>query len=924
MSRATLDRNADDDLPIVKPGIRLGSGSVRTRLLALSIVVLLPVLLVQTLIHFERFQAQRDAEFAASLELARAVAVAFDAHLEDVLRQEYLIGETIVASSLAQGDASALLAANARLYDSVRAMAWVEPDGRIVAASDAGSLGRELGHHSFLQQIRRGRDYAVSELMIGEDGGEPTFFVGRAIRAESGSLRGVVVATVAPESLTLRAIRVERLGGGAISIADNTGRGVYRYPDVPLTWEDRDWTGISPALLRALAGEEATGTYPSRIDGHIRMTAYAPIRSIGWVAGASRPEAEVIGPIVRDFALDLGILLAVSLAAVAAGLLVSKSITSPVGQLRKHALALAEGRATSPIEVRGPAELEQLALAFQRMAGEVKAREEALRSANERLGAASARSREQARRLEALQTVTDVSLSHLPLEVVLRELLSRIRRALHADTATVLLVTPDGDALETRCSSGLREEEETFFTVPMGRGISGRVAVSRKPMIVDDLSQVEVLSPFLRQRVRSLMVAPLLVGDGVLGVVHVGTVDARRFADEDLHLLQLVADRAALIIERTRLYEAEQRARADAEHQAAQLSALLESLGEAVVVVDAHERVVLRNEAARKLTGVPDAEALDSGPAQKLSILNPDGSPLASEDWPVRRALRGETFTDVEHVLVCPDGHTRRAAFSSGVVRDGTGRVVLAVVVYRDVTALRELEQAREDYLRTITHDLRTPLAGILGHAQLIERYVERPDLVEKSARSVVVSAQRMSTMLNDLVDSARLESGQLELKAISVDLPSFLADLRERLAGEYRADRIQVVAGRDPPLVLADPNRLERILANLIGNALKYSEEDSPVRVTFAERGGEVVTAVADRGAGIAPEDRHRLFDRYYRARSARDRREGLGLGLYITRGLVEAHGGRIWVESEVGKGSTFCFTLPVAPVEEELTEKR
>jgi signal transduction histidine kinase len=113
---------------------------------------------------------------------------------------------------------------------------------------------------------------------------------------------------------------------------------------------------------------------------------------------------------------------------------------------------------------------------------------------------------------------------------------------------------------------------------------------------------------------------------------------------------------------------------------------------------------------------------------------------------------------------------------------------------------------------------------------------------------------------------------------------------------------------------VLADPDRLERILMNLLTNALKYSAPGTPVTVALARRDGQVVTAVSDQGPGIPPDELPHLFERYYRARETRERKEGLGLGLYITKGLVEAHGGRLWVESQVGKGSTFSFSLPAA----------
>lgn len=232
------------------------------------------------------------------------------------------------------------------------------------------------------------------------------------------------------------------------------------------------------------------------------------------------------------------------------------------------------------------------------------------------------------------------------------------------------------------------------------------------------------------------------------------------------------------------------------------------------------------------------------------------------------------------------------------------------------MTELRRLEQTRDDFLRAVSHDLRSPLTAIVGNAQMVQRVLEKAGLNQgaagKAAQSIVTNSHRMNGMLTDLSELGRLEAGQLRTNPVPLDLPSFAIDLKGRLAQPGEADRIWVEVPEEVPLVLADVDQLERILRNLFSNALKYSEPDTPVTVTITSGDGRVVTAVSDQGPGIPPEDVPRLFQRYYRATSARSRKGGLGLGLYITRMLVEANGGKIWVESEVGRGSTFYFTLP------------
>ena len=237
-----------------------------------------------------------------------------------------------------------------------------------------------------------------------------------------------------------------------------------------------------------------------------------------------------------------------------------------------------------------------------------------------------------------------------------------------------------------------------------------------------------------------------------------------------------------------------------------------------------------------------------------------------------------------------------------------------AVVVATDITRLRELVEQREDLLRSVSHDLRVALAVIQAQAQLLGRALEAAGQDGGHAQrveAIVTSTRRMNAMIRDLVDFARLEYGELRLHRTAIDLGAFVSELRDRLVGVLDVQRVRAKLPEDLPPVHADPDRLERILTNLLSNALKYSPTRTQVVLAARMLDGEVEVSVTDRGVGIPPDEMPHLFERFYRGRGAR-KADGLGLGLYITRMLVEAHGGRIGVRSQVGKGSTFSFTLP------------
>lgn len=360
---------------------------------------------------------------------------------------------------------------------------------------------------------------------------------------------------------------------------------------------------------------------------------------------------------------------------------------------------------------------------------------------------------------------------------------------------------------------------------------------------------------------------------------------------------------------------------AEVQHHAAELDATISSIADGVVIYGPKGEITRMNPAAERMLGYSPAErALPV--AERLRLLcieTPEGQPFPAEELPIYRALRGETVRGVVAVVHSVDGRTLCVSASAAPIRGADGSLLGAVLTLTDITAMRQLQEQWAKHILGISHGLRTPLTVVQGQAQLLLQGLKKAGLdsqMRRSAEAIVAAGQRMGVMLRDLVDLMYMEAGQpLKLNRTSLELRSFVLDLKERLAGLLETGRIRVEASEALPRVLADPDRLERILVNLLSNALRYSEASAEVTVSLARRGGEVVTSVSDRGPGIPPEEISLLFQPYSRMGLARRPRERLGLGLYIAKGLVEAHGGRIWVESEVGKGSTFSFTLPVAP---------
>lgn len=343
----------------------------------------------------------------------------------------------------------------------------------------------------------------------------------------------------------------------------------------------------------------------------------------------------------------------------------------------------------------------------------------------------------------------------------------------------------------------------------------------------------------------------------------------------------------------------------------AQLEAAFAAVPGALLTFSNEGTIVSANAAAERLLGT--AAAPGRTHAAGLQILSPataDGAPVTPEASPVTRALRGETVQGVLLRLTPPGRAPVWAAASAAPVRIGDGGNG-AVAVFADVSDLVLLQEQREDLLRAVSHDLRNPLQIVLLQAQRLARLVEQDAKAQRAASAVFAAGRRMELMIRDLVESARLERGALVLRREPVPLRSFLSALLADATGVLEVARVRNLVPEELPAVDADPGRLDRILMNLVGNALKYSSAGE-VEVRAAHEGGTVRVSVVDRGPGISPNVLPHLFERWQRGgvRSG----DGLGLGLYIVRKLVEAHGGAVHAESVPGQGSTFEFTLPAA----------
>lgn len=360
---------------------RLLPRNVSSTLALLVLVVLLPVLLLQIGIYSVWYTTRLGEEEQMNLELARAVAAAFDGYLQDLYRQQRTLAAALsVREDLTQSERNHLLLASKTPYDSVRAIHLADANGLIVASSDPNSMGTRVTDLDYVQRLVTGRSRAVSNVMTSWVTGRPVFLVGQRVEAIANGPPGMLLTIVYPDLLGRRVLDIKVADSDDISLFDSTGR--LAFSNVS-GWTDLKWTERNdPSLATALAGQEASGELIVPDSGQHRLAGRIPIQGANWVAGASISSAAIVSPLVHTVLLAMLGLLTVVTFSIIVALLISRRIIRPLNRLRHHAQLAGEGRLDARTEVQGLAELEDLADALNTMSEQLASARTHLEQAN--------------------------------------------------------------------------------------------------------------------------------------------------------------------------------------------------------------------------------------------------------------------------------------------------------------------------------------------------------------------------------------------------------------------------------------------------------------------------------------------------------------------------------------------------------------
>ncbi len=555
--------------------------------------------------------------------------------------------------------------------------------------------------------------------------------------------------------------------------------------------------------------------------------------------------------------------------------LFTRWLTRPLTQLATAADRIAEGDLTQPVRVPGDDEVARVGDAFEGMRVRLKGRLEDL---------------------SLLLQISQAVSATLELPKGMPFILEGALQATNAQVARIVLLSAGGDPQMVMARGEPREGWGA-----LDRALATAARDMESPLVVENLARARTLAEpeVLEGPIKAAVALPVRTKDQVPAVMWVGYGTVRQFDASEIDLLSTLASQTAVLVENARLFQA-------AEGGRRRLAAILTSTTDAVLVTDRDDRILLVNPAAEQAFDI----TADTVVGQKVNEaeLAPALARVFEEPLPPSEALTEE--------VPLPDGRTLYASVSTILSADGEriGRVV----VMRDVTYFKELDELKSEFVATVSHDLRAPLTFMRGYATMLPMVNELSDKQREYVEKILHGVGQMSELIDDLLDLGRIEAGVgLERKPchLGAILVEAVDGMRARATAKGLTLRLEPAEGA--AVVAGDAALLRQAITNLVDNAIKYTLSGGVVTVGLSVRDEQAVIRVADTGIGIAPDDHVRLFEKFYRVKR-RDTIgiQGTGLGLAIVRSIVERHGGKVWVDSELDQGSTFYISLPLGKV--------
>lgn len=770
-------------------------------------------------------------------------------------------------------------------------MAYHYPEG------PSSTVGVDFSFRDYFQRALQTHDPLVSQGRISPTTNQAVATAVMPLWSEDGKFLGLVGANIRLESLSqaLSAILSEHQSeeGLQVVILDSAGQ-IIAHPRQELLLHPAG--DILPQALLASINSAVHSQIYEDLNGEERLYTSTSVSGIRWLVVVSRPISAAFGTQI--------ILRRIVIVAVATFILIglffwrmlSVRVIRPIERLARISKAIglnqpisAEEQRHLIFETKRSDQIGNLIQSIIRMRDSIQEHIQ-----------------EQATLLETSTAVV----SSLDTETVLNRILEQMGRLLQIKMYAVIALDETNGRFRIRASRGLSKQFTEQLSIPPSEpdSVTMRALRAREPVQVSD-TETDPSYNIRKHRARlegfrAILAVPLNTKLAPPTALLVFRPTPHEFTHNEIQLLTSFANHAAMAIENAVLFE---RSDMQLQEQTQRLEALVQSLHDGLILTDLHGRVIYANKRVGELAEL-DAKTLSGMHADHILARIIDKASPPSQDL-----LQAGRKNKIEITRTLPNEtvHLRLEVFS---VNDEEGVPIGHGIFFHDITADWELDRVRSSLISTVSHELRTPLAAIKGYVStMLADDVEWDRASQREFLTIISNeSDRLTSLVNNLLDLSRIEAGSLKLSMEKCDTETVIrnAAMGARLSPH---NIFEVFVAPKAATLYADRLRLESILRNLIENSVKYAGENAAIKVEVERKAGEIVFRISDNGPGIPPEERERVFERFYRVDERLTRPvSGAGLGLAICQGLVRAHGGKIWVEPQA-EGACIVFTIPV-----------
>jgi PAS domain S-box-containing protein len=510
----------------------------------------------------------------------------------------------------------------------------------------------------------------------------------------------------------------------------------------------------------------------------------------------------------------------------------------------------------------------------------------------------------QLRQRDYLLQISRAMTSRLDLRSLLGLTLTNAGDLVRAEAGLIALRRGDTDALAVVASYGIPSALLPLLT-PLLTDIPRRADAFSIP---DLEARVNRVARAIRLPLHQVIALPLAFEEVLLGVIYLFRSGSIAFSTNDENVLASFADQAAIAVRNAQLYE-----QVSSEKQ--QLDAIIEHSADGVMILDPSLHIRVFNRALSKMTGWPAEEAIGRPCYEVLALEKASGPDLCGADSPAA-TFDGDKPLVVEGELTRPSGKRAVVSITYTPLYDEEGDLANVIANVVDITRFREAEEMKSTFVSVISHELKTPVSLIKGYASTLAREDAHwnAETLREGLQVIGEESDRLNGLIDNLLDASRIQAGGVRLEKSDINIPRLAQKVVDSFRHQTDKHTFTLDFPPDFPVVVADEERLRQVFNNLINNAIKYAPDGGEIRVGGWQEGDEVIVFVADQGIGIPEEEQDKLFQRFYRVDSSlRRKTQGAGLGLFLCRSIIEAHGGRIWLRSAPGKGATVFFSLPI-----------